>query len=183
MVATDALMIVTCLILVEGVRGEIQHTVVKTLVTQDQFIRLCLLLGSLTLRLRYEHLVVQITLVDNPQVEETEHEDACDGIHLLQFAVVEEQQDGRTHQNNPERTQTVAGEHRLTHLRQVRHQRSHMLCRQTLQCIHLIGGDETVEEHRREECHQQTYTACENEARQQRLHHLRVLHTLCEHLS
>ena len=49
MISTDALMIVAGLVLVEGVRGEVQHTVVETLVTQNQLIRLCLLLRGLSL--------------------------------------------------------------------------------------------------------------------------------------
>ena len=35
MIATDTLMIIAGLILVEGVRGEVQYPVVETLVTQD----------------------------------------------------------------------------------------------------------------------------------------------------
>ena len=49
MISTDALMIVAGLVLVERVRGEVQHTVVETLVTQNQLIRLCLLLRGLSL--------------------------------------------------------------------------------------------------------------------------------------
>ena len=49
MVTTDALVIVAGLVLIEGVRGKVQHTVVETLVTQDQLVRLCLLLRGLSL--------------------------------------------------------------------------------------------------------------------------------------
>ena len=87
MVTTDALMIVAGLILVERIRCEVQHTIVKTLITQDELVGLCLLLRCLTLRLGHKHLVVQITLIDLPEIEETEHENSTDGIGLLQLAI------------------------------------------------------------------------------------------------
>ena len=102
MVSADALMIVAGLVLIEGVRREVQHTVVEALVTQDQLIGLRLLLRSFTLRLRHKHLVVQISLIDLPQVEETEQEDGADGISLLQLSIPVEQQQSCADDNDPE---------------------------------------------------------------------------------
>ena len=130
-------MIVRSLILIEGVRREIQYTVVETLVVQDLFVSLCHLLRCFTLTLRHKHLVVEITLVHRPEIYETDYEDDGNGILLLQFTKSKCQQDTRSHQDDIERTQGIAGKHGLTHLRQISHQRSHMLGGQTLQRLHL----------------------------------------------
>ena len=97
MITTDALMIVTGLVLVECVRSEVQHTIVEVLVAQNQFVGLRLLLWSLTLSLGHEHTIVEITLVHCPQVDQAEHEDNSDGILLLQLAVHESQKDACTY--------------------------------------------------------------------------------------
>ena len=73
MVTSNALHIETRLVLVERVRGKVQHTEVKGLVLQDMVYGCRLLNGFLTDRLRDEHLVVQITLVNLPHIEETEN--------------------------------------------------------------------------------------------------------------
>ena len=148
-------MIVGGLILIEGVRCEIQHTVVETLVVQDLFVGLCHLLRCLTLTLRHKHLVVEVTLVHRPEIHETDHEDDADSILLLQFAKSKCEQDTRSHQDDIERTQGIAGKHGLTHLRQISHQRSHMFCWQTLQRLHLTRRDKTAEECRRHHREQQ----------------------------
>ena len=132
MITADALMIIAGLILVERVRGEVQHTIVKTLVAQYQLIRLCLLLGCLTLRCRHEHLVVQITLVHLPQVNQAQHQDGPYHIVGLQFTILVKQQDTRSDDDDPERTPAVGREYCLTHFRQVAHQRLEILCRQSL---------------------------------------------------
>ena len=88
MVATDALMIIGCLVLIEGVRCQIQHTIVEVLVSQDQFVSLCFLLRSLALCLRHEHLIVQITLIHLPQVNQTEHENSPHRIFRLELTIL-----------------------------------------------------------------------------------------------
>ena len=130
MIAADALMIVTRLVLVEGVRGKVQHTVVERLVSQDLFIRLCLLLGRLTLTLRHEHLVVQIALINLPQIDEAEQQDTCYRIFCLQLAISKQQQEGCTNHNNPECTPAIGSKDSLAHFREIRNQGLDMLCGQ-----------------------------------------------------
>ena len=95
-------MIIGGLVLVECVRCKIQHTIVEILVAQDQLIGLCLLLRSLTFSLRNEHLIVQITFVHRPKINETEHQDDTYRIFFLQLAKSHGQQDSCTYQNNIE---------------------------------------------------------------------------------
>ena len=148
MIAADALMIIRGLVLIESIRGKVQHTIVKGLVTQDEFIGLRLLLWCLTLRLRYEHLIVEITFVHRPQVHKTQHEEDADSIFLLQLPVETCQKNTRTDQDDIERTHGIGCKHGLTHLCEVGNQRLDMFGRKTLQGTHLTGGDETVEEER-----------------------------------
>ena len=86
MIATDTLMIIAGLVFIKRIRGEVQYSIVECLVAQNQFIRLCLLLRSLTLTFWNKHLVVQITLVHRPQVNEAEHHNDSHGILFLQLA-------------------------------------------------------------------------------------------------
>ena len=73
MIAADALQIERGLVLVEGIRGQIQHTIVGRLVLQDMVNGCRLGHGFLANALRYEHRVVQVTLVDLPHVNQTQH--------------------------------------------------------------------------------------------------------------
>ena len=88
MIATNTLMVVRSLVLVEGVRSEVQHTVVTLIagILQDELIRIGLGLRSLALTLVYEHIVVQVALVHCPHINKTEHQDNPHGIFLLQFS-------------------------------------------------------------------------------------------------
>ena len=104
MIAANTLMVIGGLVLIEGVRREVQHTVVKTLIVQDLLVGLRHLLRRLTLTLRHEHLVVEVTLVDMPQVTETEQQEDRNRIRLLQLTITERQQHARTHQDDIERT-------------------------------------------------------------------------------
>ena len=170
MITADALMVIAGLVLVKRVRGEVQHTIVQTLIAQNQLVRLRLSLRSLTLCLRHKHIIVQITLIHGPQVYKTEHQDNTHGILLLQFAEYNSQQHTCTHQNNIERTHGISRKHGLTHLCQISHQRLDILSRQTLDGTQLARRDKAVEEHRRHHRKQQGNTTRQQEANANILH-------------
>ena len=115
MIASDALMEIGGIVLVEGVRGEVEHAVVEVLVLQDQVVGLRGLHGRVALASRHEHPVVEVALVHLPQIHEAEHgqqahEDACvDLFHL------EEQETGEADEDDDDRSPCVGRDHRLAH--------------------------------------------------------------------
>ena len=135
MVTADALVEVSGLVLVESIGSEVQHTVVQTLVFQDLHVGRRRLLRHVTLALRHEHTVVQITLVHLPQVDEAEHQQGGDhiiGAHLL-HPVTEEQ--GETDQNHDDRTPCVGTDHGGTHRRDIGENRP---CRIAVHALYAV---------------------------------------------
>ena len=102
MIATDGLVIVGCLVLIERVAGEVQHAIVQILVLKDEFIGSCLGLRHLALTLLHKHVVVEIALVDQPHIQQTEHRDAEHHDLGRNLAVLIEQQEHHAHQNDAE---------------------------------------------------------------------------------
>ena len=146
MVSTDALMIIAGLVLVEGVRGEVQHTVVQTLVLEYLLVGGCHLLRCLTLTLRYEHAVVEVTLVHLPHVYQTKHRHRCHGIYSLHLPEHGEEQQYRSCHYHPERAPAVGCEDGLSHSGDVCHQRTELVGWYLRQGMALGYGD-VVEEH------------------------------------
>ena len=72
MIASNALHVETRLILVERIRGKVQHTEIECLVLQNMIDGGRFLDGFLTNVLRHKHLIVQVPLVDLPHIKETE---------------------------------------------------------------------------------------------------------------
>ena len=137
-VATDGLVIIAGLVLVEGVRGEVQYAVVHRLVGQDHLVGLRLRLCLLALILRHEHGIVEVALVHLPQVEQAEHDKNTHkrfGLQLLGFV---EQHHERTDEDDGKRAPAVAGEHGLAHLRQVGQERVQVLCGPLAEGLHLL---------------------------------------------
>ena len=139
MVTTNALMVVRCLVLVEGVRGQVEHTVIQGLIAQDELIGLRHLLGCLALALGHKHLIVQVTLVYLPKVDEAEHQDSADGIFGLEFAIFVSHEQYHAHDDNPERTPAISCKHGCTHINQITDKWLDVLLWQGAESTHLAG--------------------------------------------
>ncbi len=146
MVSTDTLMIIAGLVLVESVRGEVQHTVVQTLVLEYLLVGGCHLLRCLTLTLRNEHAIVEVSLVHLPHIYQTEHRHRCHGIYSLHFPEHGEEQQYRSCHYHPERAPAVGCEDSLSHSGDVCHQRTELVGWYLRQGMALSYGD-VVEEH------------------------------------
>ena len=107
MITADALVVVRGLVLIECIRCQIQHTVVECLVTANNLVGLGHLLRCIALRLVYEHIIVEIALVHHPHIYQTEHGDTGNHIFLAQLLHLEEHQQCRTDEDDPERTPAV----------------------------------------------------------------------------
>ena len=163
-------MIVGCLVLVECVRCQVQHTIIQSLVLQNLLICLTHLLWSLTLALWHKHSVVKITLVYRPQVYQTEHQNNAHRILLLQFTIYYTKQHACTNKNNVERAHCISSKHSLTHIYQVACKWSYVLLRQCCQCSYLAARNKVVEEHGWHYTEQQGYTTCQRKAYAHILH-------------
>ena len=115
MVAADALVVVACLVLIEHVAGQVEHPVVERRVGQDRAVGIRQRADLLALGDRLEHRVVQIALVDRPQVDEAQHGQQRHHRHRLKLAGLIEQQDEDTHDDDGQRAPAVGREHRLSH--------------------------------------------------------------------
>ena len=97
MVAADGLVVVGSLVLVEGVAGKVEHTVVERLVLKDVFVGGSLGLRQVARALLHKHVIVEITLVDEPHVEQAKHGDAPHHELCRELAILVEQQEGHSH--------------------------------------------------------------------------------------
>ncbi len=163
-ITTDALMIIRSLVLIEGVRCEIQYTIVECLVTTDNLVGLGHLLRSVTLGLVNKHIIVEITLVHHPHIHQAEHGDTGNHEFLAQLLVLVEHQEGRADDDNPERAPAIRGKDSLANLHQVAHDRALVFGRQLLQRLHLLYGDEIWEEYARHDGKEQAETCGQAEA-------------------
>ena len=96
-------------------------------------------------RLRYEHAVIQIALVNRPHIHQTDNQNNTNGIFFLKLTINHRQEHTCTYQNDIERAPAVFHKNGHTHLRQVLQQRSQLLSRNLTQCLHLIIADEVGE--------------------------------------
>ena len=85
MIATNALVVVAGLVLVEGVGCEIEHAVVERFVLQYLFVSGRQLLRCFAFTLWHEHRVVEITLVNLPHVCQAEQQHASHQGCRLEF--------------------------------------------------------------------------------------------------
>ena len=164
MIAADTLVVVGGLVLVEGIGGKVQHTVVQSLVAQDKLVGLCHLLGSVALHLVHEHIVVEVTLVHHPHIHKTQHGDT--GNHELgtQFLVLIEHEEGEAGEDDPERAPAISCEDALANLGEVAHDGPHILIGQLLQSLCLLHGDEVGEEQAGHEGEEQTEACRQSQA-------------------
>ena len=114
MIAADALVEIACAVgaFVKGFAfAQVEHTEVGILVGQNLFVGRRGVDGAGLTRGQREEAVVEVALVDLPEVEEAQHGEAdChDGASEL-AAQVEPKQAG-THQNDEKRAQGVGAEH------------------------------------------------------------------------
>ena len=156
-------MVVGCLVLIERIRGEVQHAVVERLVGEDNLVGLGLGLCLFALVLGHEHRVVQVALVHHPEVDETECQQQAGQGNSLQFACHEEHQADGADKDNNERAHGVAGEHGTAHLRQIGQQRVELVSRELRQGLHLARRDVVAKEHVGHRPEQQGHTAREGE--------------------
>ena len=176
MITADALVVVRGLVLIECIRCQIQHTVVECLVTADNLVGLGHLLRCIALRLVYEHIIVEIALVHHPHIHQTEHGDTGNHIFLAQLLHLEEHQQYRTDEDNPERTPAVGCEDALADIRQIAHDWRDILLRQLLQRLCLLYRYEIREEYARHDGEEQTETCCQTEAG------IYIFYLLCQNL-
>ncbi|CDB11095.1 unknown [Bacteroides sp. CAG:633] len=144
-VSAHALVPVGGVVLVEGVRGEVQHAVVGVLVLQDLFVgrRLAEALGADGAG--HELFVVQVALVDAPHVHQAEHGDAGHGERLPQLARGVEHEQQQADGDDEEAAQGVGLYQGGAHLAQIGQDavqltgRNHASVNGLLQHLRLLG--------------------------------------------
>ena len=169
-IASDTLVIVRGLVLIESIRCEIEHTVVERLVAQDKFVGLGHALRSIAYCLLHKHIVVKVTLVDQPHIYEAQ--DGNTGYHHLgtHFSHLVKEEEGCTDDDDPERAPTVGREDCLSHLCQIAHQWYAILLRNLLQGMILASRHKVAEESARHQGKKGTETGCQSEADVYELH-------------
>ena len=163
-VASDALVPVSCIVFVESIRCEIQHTIIQRFVLQDELIRRGLLVRDRFLYFIHIHFIVQITLVDHPHIAQTEHGDGCYHPLGFQFTHVVSEQKPRTDEDDEEAAPCVGCEKMNAHLFQIGNDRRQLVCRDTvLQGLHFHRGNVRREEKFGQYGKQQGYSAGQSE--------------------
>ena len=128
-------MIVGSLVFVERVRSEVEHTIIGSLVLHNLAVGGSLLLRSLAHATLYEHVVVEITLVDLPHIHEAEHDDCTHGILGLNLLHAQQQQHSGAEHNDEECAPAVGGEYRDAYLLQIAEQRTKIFRRNLLHSL------------------------------------------------
>ena len=136
MIATDALVIIRCLVLVERVRSEVQHTVVESFVAKDDLIRFSHLLRGVAHARFDKHAVVEIALVYLPHIDEAEQSDASYGQFGIELLLIEQEQDDRADGYDDEGTERIRREDIFAYRRQVSLQAT-----DELRCLCTLLGD------------------------------------------
>ena len=144
MVSAYAVVIVRSFVLVERVRGKVEHTVTAEvgLVLKDNLVGLSHLYRCLALTLVDKHVIVEVALVDLPHVNKTENYQRSHHVFCLQFLCLIEQQAESADDDDEERAPAVGSEHGDTHLAQIGEQRVKIVGRYLLQCPHLFRRNE-----------------------------------------
>ena len=146
-IAAYALVVVGCLVLVECVGREVEHTVVKALVLEYLLVCLCHWLWKVADLSIDKHRVIEITLVHLPEVDEAEdsHQGCC--AYRIYLLHAEGQKHGCAYCYHPERAPAVCREHGTPDFPQILKKRLELVLRELAEGVQLGLGDKAREEH------------------------------------
>ena len=116
MITTHVLVPIGGVVFIESADGKVQHAIVGGGVFQDEFVGCSLGESGGLYAFIYKLVVVEITLVYLPHIEQAEQGNATNGELLAQFALEEKHQQHHTDKDNDERTQGIGRNHSGTHL-------------------------------------------------------------------
>ena len=135
-ITTDTLMEVRSLVLVERVRSKVQHTIVEALVLINLKVGCCWLLWHIALTLWYEHLVIEVTLIHLPHINEAKHQKTSHHIVGTQLLHLISEEQRKADEDNDNRTPSIRADHCSTHRRDIREDCS---CRIAVHALNTIN--------------------------------------------
>ena len=130
-------MIIRCFVLIESIGSQIQHAVIKPLILQNLPIRSCHRLGCVSNTAFYEHLIIEITLVYLPHIDQAKYDQGTDQPRSTKFFGLKQQQTDRSERDDPERTPAVGSENSLSYLFEIGQHRVQILCGNVLHRCHF----------------------------------------------
>ena len=157
-------MIVRRLVLVEGVGGKVEDTIVGTLVLQNLPVGGSLAYRLLTHAALHKHLVVEVALVYLPHIHEAEHDDGTDSPLRLNLLIAQQKQNGCADSHYEEGAPAVGGEDGDAHVAQIADKRIQIFCRNLTHLLHFGSRDIVREEHRGHDGEEQSHAGCGYEA-------------------
>ena len=182
-ITAHTLVVVRRFILIEGVGGEVEHSVVEVFVLQYHLVGLGERLGHFAHRVAHEHGIVEVAFVHRPHIHETEQGYAQGQIEGLQLACLVAQQEHRTYHDDGEGAPAVGREDALAHLPQVGQQRLQLVGGPLRESLHF-GRAHIVEEQAGGDGEEEGHTGGGDKAHDHPFHlfgeHLRVVYDLLE---
>ena len=107
MVAADTFVVIGSSVVVERADGKVEHTVVQTFVLQDILVGIGSLVGKCRLTLMHEVAVIEVTLVNAPQIDKAHRSNDSDGIGGLEPAAYCQHEDNRPRRHDKQAAQRV----------------------------------------------------------------------------
>ena len=130
MVTAHTLVPIGCIVLVEGIRSQVQHAIVQRLVGQNHLVRFGRL-ETLCLHLLFHKLVViQIALVDWPHIHQAKQSQCTYQYGLFQLSGCIHPKQNRTCRYNEETAPCISSEKAHADFFQVCQQRHQLVCRE-----------------------------------------------------